>query len=54
MKDLEPSIGESNLVNAALASGIRLDGRKLQETRPMVLTFPGAYGQVQVEMGRTR
>lgn len=48
------SVNEKAFILEALKEGIRLDNRPLDAYRPVELTFGKEYGQVNVELGRTK
>lgn len=53
-REAEPSLAERTFVTQAIDEGLRLDGRKLEEFRPVELTFGDEYGVVQVKFGKTQ
>ncbi|BFZ62497.1 3'-5'-exoribonuclease [Saitoella coloradoensis] len=53
-RDLDPSISERNFVLDALRQGLRVDGRAVDQTRDLEITFGDEYGNVDVRMGKTR
>lgn len=53
-KEVEPSLNERNFFAAALKENIRLDGRALDEYRPLDISFGDDYGVSEVRLGKTR
>jgi len=53
-REVEPSISERQFVLQALQEGLRLDGRQLDQYRPLSLTFGDQYGVADVTFGKTR
>ncbi|KAK4179277.1 ribosomal protein S5 domain 2-type protein [Triangularia setosa] len=53
-REAEPSLNEKNFVLQALQDSVRLDGRELEEYRPLALTFGDQYGVADVTLGKTR
>lgn len=53
-REAEPSLPEREFVLQALEEGLRLDGRKLEQFRPLDLTFGDEYGCAQVKFGKTQ
>ncbi|CAK7265390.1 3'-5'-exoribonuclease [Sporothrix epigloea] len=53
-RDLEPSLNEKAFVGQALQEGLRLDGRGLEDYRPIVLSLGDEYGVADVRLGKTR
>lgn len=53
-REAEPSLSEKTFVTQALDEGLRLDGRKFDEFRPLQLTFGDEYGVAEVKYGKTR
>lgn len=56
-REPEPSLNEREFVRSALSQGLRLDGRELDDFRPISLAFPSdldTYGQADVRIGKTR
>lgn len=54
VKDLDPSINESTFLLQALEEKRRIDGRGIYDVRSIDITFGADYGQVNVQLGRTR
>ncbi|KAK4196619.1 ribosomal protein S5 domain 2-type protein [Triangularia verruculosa] len=53
-REAEPSLNEKQFVLQALQDSIRLDGRELEQYRPLELTFGDQYGVADVTLGKTR
>ncbi|KAK0736976.1 ribosomal protein S5 domain 2-type protein [Apiosordaria backusii] len=53
-REAEPSLNERQFVLQALQDSIRLDGRELDQYRPLELTFGDQYGVADVTLGKTR
>lgn len=53
-REAEPSLNERAFVLQALQQNLRLDGRDVDEFRPIKLSFGDEYGLVEVELGKTR
>ena len=53
-REAEPSLSERTFVSKALEEGLRLDNRKFDQCRPVVLTFGDEYGVADVKFGKTR
>lgn len=53
-KDIETSASESKFILDALRQNYRLDGRKFDQFREVQLTFGEEFGDVMVQMGKTR
>lgn len=53
-KEAALSINESAFLRTSLAAGLRLDGRALTDVRRVTLSFLGASGTVQAQIGDTR
>lgn len=49
-----PSSNEGHFVLAALSQNIRIDGRSLDQFRPIHLAFGDNHGQADVRIGKTR
>ncbi|CDS06032.1 hypothetical protein LRAMOSA08560 [Lichtheimia ramosa] len=54
VKELDPSINESTFLLQALEEKRRIDGRGIYDVRSIDITFGADYGQVNVQLGRTR
>ncbi|PHH62913.1 hypothetical protein CDD81_6546 [Ophiocordyceps australis] len=52
-REAEPSLAEKEFVCKALGEGLRLDGRSLDEFRPLQLSFGDEYGVANVRCGKT-
>lgn len=53
-REAEPSLNEKQFVLQALHDSVRLDGRELEQYRPLELTFGDQYGVADVTLGKTR
>jgi exosome complex component RRP45 len=53
-REIEPSLNERQFFTGALKENIRLDGRALDEYRPIELSFGEEYGTSDVSLGKTR
>ncbi|KAI9489059.1 ribosomal protein S5 domain 2-type protein [Zychaea mexicana] len=53
-KELKPSINEGDFVLAALNEKRRVDGRGIYDVRSLQISFGADYGQVEIQLGRTR
>ncbi|KAK4137828.1 ribosomal protein S5 domain 2-like protein [Trichocladium antarcticum] len=53
-REAEPSLSERQFVLQALQENLRLDGRELDQYRPLELSFGDQYGVADVTFGRTR
>lgn len=53
-REAEPSLSERTFVAKALEQGLRIDGRKLDQFRPLQLTFGDEHGIADVQCGKTR
>lgn len=47
------SLSESDFVESGLESGVRLDGRKLMDSRNMKVVFGSNVGEIEVFLGDT-
>ena len=54
VREYDPSVNESNFLLAALKEKRRVDGRGIYDVRSLQITFGADYGQVEVQLGRTR
>ncbi|KAI8336271.1 ribosomal protein S5 domain 2-type protein [Chlamydoabsidia padenii] len=54
VKNSDPSVNENEFLLAALKEQKRTDGRGIYDVRSIDLVFGSDYGQVQVQLGRTR
>ncbi|KAI7865246.1 ribosomal protein S5 domain 2-type protein [Spinellus fusiger] len=54
MKEIDPSLNESQFLLQALGEGRRVDGRGVYDRRQVELTLGTDYGHVQVQLGKTR
>ncbi|KAK3995976.1 hypothetical protein QBC44DRAFT_318879 [Cladorrhinum sp. PSN332] len=53
-REAEPSLNEKQFILQALQENLRLDGRQLDQYRPLELTFGDQYGVADVTLGKTR
>jgi exosome complex component RRP45 len=53
-REAEPSVNEKAFVLQALQQALRLDGREIDQYRPIKINFGDEYGVVDVELGKTR
>ena len=53
-KEVPLSIAERDFIVDALRGGVRLDGRGLDQLRPLNVSFGEEYGHVNVQLGKTR
>lgn len=53
-KDIEVSAAESKFILDALRQNYRLDGRSFDQFRDVKITFGNEYGDVMVDMGKTK
>ncbi|KAK4459145.1 ribosomal protein S5 domain 2-type protein [Cladorrhinum samala] len=53
-REVEPSLNEKQFVLQALQENLRLDGREIDQYRPLELTFGDQYGVADVTLGKTR
>lgn len=53
-REAEPSLSERTFILKALEEGLRIDNRKLDEGRPVVLSLGDDYGVADVKFGKTR
>ncbi|KAL2135443.1 hypothetical protein VTI74DRAFT_8545 [Chaetomium olivicolor] len=53
-REIEPSLNEKQFVLQALQENVRLDGRELDQYRPLELNFGDQYGVADVTLGKTR
>ncbi|KAI9274273.1 ribosomal protein S5 domain 2-type protein [Phascolomyces articulosus] len=54
VKATKPSSNEREFVLAALKEKRRVDGRGIYDVRSVQITFGADYGQVEIQLGRTR
>ncbi|KAL2221593.1 putative exosome complex endonuclease 2/ribosomal RNA processing protein [Thermoascus aurantiacus ATCC 26904] len=52
-KEAPLSAAERDFILEALQQGVRLDGRALDELRPLSISFGDEYGHVKVQLGKT-
>merc|ERR1712000_539947 len=53
-RDAEPSLSERTFVTKTLTEGLRVDNRKFDQCRPVLLTFGDEFGVADVSFGKTR
>ncbi|KAK4231538.1 ribosomal protein S5 domain 2-type protein [Podospora fimiseda] len=53
-REAEPSLNEKQFVIQALQENLRLDGRELEQYRPLELTLGDQYGVADATLGKTR
>ncbi|KAK0738426.1 ribosomal protein S5 domain 2-type protein [Schizothecium vesticola] len=53
-REAEPSLNEKQFVLQALKEDVRLDGRDLDQYRPLELTFGDQHGVAEVTLGKTK
>lgn len=53
-KEAPLSIAERDFILNALREDVRLDGRGLDQLRPLKVSFGEEYGHVKVQLGKTR
>lgn len=53
-READPPSVERNFILDALHENIRIDGRALDQFRPLSLTFGSTYGTATVQLGKTR
>lgn len=53
-KDAEVSTNERAFILNALRGKARLDGRSFDQFRPVSISFGDEYGNVRVQLGKTR
>ncbi|PFH63247.1 hypothetical protein XA68_15881 [Ophiocordyceps unilateralis] len=53
-REAEPSLSEATFVSKALADGLRMDQRQLDQFRPLRLRLGNEHGVADVECGKTR
>jgi exosome complex component RRP45 len=53
-REAEPSLSERTFILKALDEGLRIDNRKFDEGRPVVLSLGDDYGVADVKFGQTR
>jgi len=54
LKEADLSASERSFILEALQRSVRLDGRGLDEFRPIKLSFGDEYGYAKVQLGKTR
>ena len=53
-KEAPLSVAERDFILEALRQDVRLDGRGVDEYRPLNVSFGAEYGHVRVQLGKTR
>merc|ERR1712000_624943 len=53
-RDAEPSLSERTFVTKTLTEGLRVDNRKFDQCRPVLLTFGDEFGVADVSFGKAR
>ena len=53
-REAEISLNEREFILRALGENVRLDGRTLEDLRPLELSFGDEYGVADVRLGKTR
>lgn len=53
-REAEPSLSERAFVQKALEEGLRTDGRRFDQCRPLELSFGEEFGVAEVQYGKTR
>jgi exosome complex component RRP45 len=53
-KEVPLTVAERDFILEALQENVRLDGRRVDELRPLTISFGEEYGHVKVQLGRTR
>jgi len=53
-KEATLSVAERDFILDALHEEVRLDGRQLDQYRPLTISFGEEYGHVKVNLGKTR
>lgn len=53
-RQVDLSVNEKVFILEALREGLRLDNRPLEAYRPVELTFGEEFGQVNVQLGKTK
>ncbi|CAG8826020.1 18937_t:CDS:2, partial [Racocetra persica] len=54
VKESDPSTNEKELILSGLKEGIRLDGRGMNDFRPLKITLGPEYGRSEVKLGATK
>lgn len=52
-KEAALSIAERDFIVNALREGVRLDGRGVDQLRPLKISFGDEYGHVKLQLGKT-
>ena len=53
-KEAPLSLVEREFILEALRGGLRLDSRRLDQFRPINISFGDEYGHVKLQLGKTR
>lgn len=53
-REVDISLNERDFILRALNENVRLDGRSLEDFRPLEITFGEEYGVADVRLGKTR
>jgi exosome complex component RRP45 len=53
LRDVDLSANERSFILEALQRSVRLDGRGLDQFRPLTLSFGDEYGHAKVQLGKT-
>jgi len=53
-KEAPLSIAERDFILEALHQDVRLDGRKVDDYRPLNISFGEEYGHVNLQLGKTK
>ena len=53
-KEAPLSIAERDFIINAIREDVRLDGREADQLRPLSVSFDEEYGNVKVQLGKTR
>lgn len=53
-KEADISANERAFILEALHKNVRLDGRALDQLRPLTVSFGDEYGHVKLQLGKTR
>lgn len=54
MRETAISINEREFIENALVSGLRVDGRRVNDMRKLQVNFHDEHGSVEILLGRTR
>lgn len=53
-REVPLTVAERDFILEALHENVRLDGRGVDDLRPLTISFGEEYGHVKVQLGRTR